>query len=184
MTIKYPLQLFKSTLDEEPLPKEPMRKRVDHRNYNRRQIVDCPFWTVYGSRGRHSWIYKLSPYEFHRHFFFKMASRPWTIKEHHAQQRNPDKYHTQMTQSGIAKLANYNTNNMIAGQDYQIREEGGPDWTPLGNSEAAKGRSLCTGHLWCAREPRRRRTSTTHPYSLLSMGEQRGGCHDIRATVF
>ena len=138
LALQYPLLLFERAYNEEPWPAEPMRKQVDTRSHRRRQLIDCPFWTAYGSRGKHSWVHLLSPYEFARHFWFKMASHPWTDAACKAHDDDPDKYHAKITDTGFQKLCASRKPQLIPGLDYQIREEGGDDWTPLGHGELAQ----------------------------------------------
>ena len=52
MALGYALRLLEKTTAREPWPTEPKRMQVDARNYNRKKLIDCPFWTAYGGRGR------------------------------------------------------------------------------------------------------------------------------------
>lgn len=145
ISLQHPLQLFEQACNEEPWPAEPMRKQVDGRSHRRRQLVDCPFWTAYGSRGCHPWVHLLSPYEFARHFRFKMATHPWTQAACMKHDQDPDKYHARVTDSGFQKLGAASNPDLVPGVDYQIREEGGENWTPLGTGELAQAYR----HDWC-----------------------------------
>ena len=52
MALGYGLKLLAKTAAREPWPLEPRRQQTDARSYNRKKLTDCPFWTLYGGRGR------------------------------------------------------------------------------------------------------------------------------------
>ena len=52
MSLSYGLRLLEKTAAQEPWPREPRRVQLDARSYTQKKLTDCPFWTVYGGRGR------------------------------------------------------------------------------------------------------------------------------------
>ena len=54
IALAYPLRLLLKVAAEEPWPTEPRRKQMDMRVHSRPKLIDCPFWTIYGGRGRRS----------------------------------------------------------------------------------------------------------------------------------
>ena len=52
MTLPYGLRLLEAAAAQEPWPREPKRLQPDPRSYTKKQLIDCPFWTAYGGRGR------------------------------------------------------------------------------------------------------------------------------------
>ena len=55
LALAYPLQLLEATQAPDHdvrWPQEPRRKQTDKRSNLHRKLIDCPFWTVYGGRGR------------------------------------------------------------------------------------------------------------------------------------
>ena len=53
IALVYPIQLLQAVRAQEHWPKETTRAIVDKRCDTARKITECPFWTVYGARGRH-----------------------------------------------------------------------------------------------------------------------------------
>ena len=51
MALGYGLHLLAKTAGREPWPLEPRRQQTDARS-TRKKLTDCPFWTLYGGRGR------------------------------------------------------------------------------------------------------------------------------------
>ena len=64
----------------------------------------------------------------------KQAKHPITEGGHKAHQENEEKYHAALTDNGIKKVRQ-GIKNLAANLDYQIREDGGADWLPLGHGE-------------------------------------------------
>ena len=83
-------------------------------------------------------VHGLSAYEFARHYRLKQASHPATAKGHRAHVAKPDAYHAQLTTQGAEKVARGSKPKLVAGLDYQIREDGCEDWIPLGHGEFAQ----------------------------------------------
>ena len=52
IALAHALQLLQAVAAEEPWPTEPKRAVVDKRCEANRKIIACPFWTIYGARGR------------------------------------------------------------------------------------------------------------------------------------
>jgi len=52
MSLFYGLRLLEAAAAKEPWPREPRRLQPDTRNRTQKKLTDCPFWTVYGGRGR------------------------------------------------------------------------------------------------------------------------------------
>ena len=55
LALNYPLQLLEATQAPDHdvrWPQEPRRQQTDKRSNFHRKLIDCPFWTVYGGRGR------------------------------------------------------------------------------------------------------------------------------------
>ena len=76
----------------------------------------------------------LSAFEFARHYHIKQAKHPITEGGHAAQQVDNEAYHAALTDNGIDKITK-GIKNLAPNLDYQIREEGGVDWLPLGCGE-------------------------------------------------
>ena len=137
MALQYPMHLFRCVAEREAWPTEPRRKQVDWRTKSRKQLLDCPFWTLYGARGRWSELHLLSAYEFHHYYDFKLAKHPRSFEAHGRDGHDPDKYHAKLTSSGEAKVQKQNL-GLVPAIDYQILEEGGSDWYPLAQSTLAQ----------------------------------------------
>ncbi|CAJ1389861.1 unnamed protein product, partial [Effrenium voratum] len=92
----------------EAWPAEPRQLRTDARPAAQRgRVVSCPFWTFYGARGRAAEVRDLCAFEFAR-------------------------FHASLTRAGAAKLGANPKAVLLPGADYEIHEEGGEDWLPLG----------------------------------------------------
>ena len=186
ISLHFPMELLKHIADRRPWPEEPTRKIVDKRNPMHKQLVDCPPWTVYGGRGQRPEIHMLSPYEFAKHYHLKPARHPYSEE---GQRKEPEeeegqhRYHAGLTDAGIAKCnrnkgkAMKDRERLVAGADYQIREEGGKGWLPLGKGK----RVAAYRHDWII-VPRRR------PYVPVLYGAQGARTEDEQAmrilTVF
>ena len=171
MALQYPLHLIQCLYNEEPWPQEPRRKQVDRRNYFRRQLTDCPFWTAYGARGSTPSLHRLSAYEFHRHFHFQMAKHPRSKAGHEKAQESTDDYQARLTEAGLEKVERFGkTPTLSPGIDYQIIEEGGDWWHPLGTGEKAQTHR----HDWVI-VPRRR------PHVPVVYGAQGGKTEEEQA---
>ena len=133
INLNYALQLAGAAFQQEPWPMENRRQRQDKRR-RKQQLTSIPFWTAYGGRGRNPNTYMLSANEFARHYYFGMAMHPCSLPGYFEHQQQPDKYRAQLTEMGVGKLSRNNF-DLVAGQDYQIRDEGGADWHPFGNGE-------------------------------------------------
>ena len=129
MALSFPLKLLEQVANQKPWPEEPCRKQIDMRNPKRRSITDCPFWTIYGNRGKRPEAHHLSAYEFSRHFSNQRARHPLTAER---QLQDPEAYEARLTPAGIAKLQHSRNADLIPGKDYCIREEGGHRWMPMG----------------------------------------------------
>ena len=129
MALSFPLKLLEQVANQKPWPEEPCRKQIDMRNPKRRSITDCPFWTIYGNRGKRPEAHHLSAYEFSRHFSNQRARHPLTAER---QLQDPEAYEARLTPAGIAKLQHSRNADLIPGKDYCIREEGGHRWMPTG----------------------------------------------------
>ena len=128
----------------------------------------------------------LSPYEFAKHYHLKPARHPYSEE---GQRKEPEeeegqhRYHAGLTDAGIAKCnrnkgkAMKDRERLVAGTDYQIREEGGKGWLPLGKGK----RVAAYRHDWII-VPRRR------PYVPVLYGAQGARTEDEQAmrilTVF
>ena len=87
----------------------------------------------------------------------KQAKHPITEGGYKAHQENEEKYHAALTDNGIKKVSQ-GIKNLSANLDYQIREEGGADWLPLGRGEFAAlptrlgdggpQATLCASSVW------------------------------------
>ena len=52
VALAHPLRMLTNIRAEVAWPAEPRRKQIDMRVHARPKLIDCPFWTVYGGRGR------------------------------------------------------------------------------------------------------------------------------------
>lgn len=52
VSLSYGLRLLEAAVAKEPWPREPRRLQPDARSQTQKKLTDCPFWTVYGGRGR------------------------------------------------------------------------------------------------------------------------------------
>ena len=78
---QFGLQLLEAAAGE-AWPAEPRQLRTDARPAAQRgRAVSCPFWTFYGARGRAAEVRELCAFEFARHFFFKLAKRPFALEQ-------------------------------------------------------------------------------------------------------
>ena len=73
----------------------------------------------------------LSAYEFARHYHMVLARHPLALETYRQHQQKPDLYHAGLTAQGMQKVKVGNR-NLVAGEDYRIREDGGESWLPLG----------------------------------------------------
>ena len=138
MSLAFGLQLLEAAASEQPWPTESRSMHTDTRDYVHRKLIDCPPWTIYGSRGRASEVHMLSAYEFARHYHMKIAKHPVSLSGHQRQARNPGLYHATLTDTGIHKVTNKDT-RLLPGFDYQIQEGGAESgWLPLGHGEHAQ----------------------------------------------
>ena len=136
MALEYPLRLLAALREGRRWPQEPRRTRVDSRSNAHRKVTDCPFWTIYGGRGKRKEVHALSAYEFARHYYLKQARHPLTAAAHAKHLADPECYHAEITEAGQGKLKHYAV-ELTAGADYKIREAGCGDWLPLRDGEHA-----------------------------------------------
>lgn len=94
----------------------------------------------------------LSAFEFSRHYDMQQAKHPISERGHNIHQEDQEAFHAFLTDSGINKVSK-GIKNLAPNLDYQIREEGGGDWLPLGRGPQA---TLCASPLWRARISHRR----------------------------
>ncbi|CAJ1444255.1 unnamed protein product, partial [Effrenium voratum] len=121
----------------EAWPAEPRQLRTDARPAAQRgRVVSCPFWTFYGARGRAAEVRELCAFEFARHFLFKLAKRPFALEQ--LSERRDEGFHASLTRAGAAKLGGNPEAVLLPGADYEIHEEGGEDWLPLGHGALAQ----------------------------------------------
>ena len=73
----------------------------------------------------------LSAYEFARHHHMVLARHPLAFETYQQHQQNPDLYHATLTAQGMQKVRLGNR-NLVADEDYRIRDDGGENWLPLG----------------------------------------------------
>ena len=145
ISLHFLMKLLEHIADGRPWPEEPTRKIVDKRNPMIKQLADCPPWTVYGGRGQRPEVHMLSPYEFAKHYHLKPARHPYSEegqrKEPEEEEEGQHRYHAGLTDAGIAKCnrnkekAMKDRERLVPGTDYQIREEGGKGWLPLGKGK-------------------------------------------------
>ena len=136
MALDYPLRLLAALREGRRWPQEPRRARVDARRNAQRKVTDCPFWTIYGGRGKRKEVHGLSAYELARHYSLQQARHPLTAAAHAKHLADPRRYHAEITEAGQGKLKHYAV-ELTASADYKIREAGGGDWLPLGDGEHA-----------------------------------------------
>jgi hypothetical protein len=79
-------------------------------------------------------VHGLSFYEFARHYQMKQAWHPLTAPAHEAHMLKPEMCEAKLTEAGILKISSSIRPKLLAGLDYEIREEGGEGWRPLGQS--------------------------------------------------
>ena len=82
-------------------------------------------------------VHALSAYEFARHYHMKMARRPLTENTHKKHVANPELYEAKLTHEGLEKVsgAKGRKPTFVASADYEIQEEGGQGWIPLGKGK-------------------------------------------------
>ena len=70
----------------------------------------------------------------------KMARHPYTARTRQAHELNPELYEATLTDAGLHKVAAAwgRKPKLLAGTDYQIREEGGQGWIPLGTGNSVQ----------------------------------------------
>ena len=144
-TVRLPLafgvQLLQAAADEQPWPNEPVRWSTQTRAANQQKKVTshCPFWTLYGSRGKDPRVHQLSAFEFARHYQLKRAYHPWSVALQQEAEKRPGNYQAHLTETGIEKVRMYQRKAKLQpGIDYRVRDPG-PDeqWIPMGLSELA-----------------------------------------------
>eukprot|EP00971_Amphidinium_carterae_P129434 2563678-Amphidinium_carterae.2 len=133
MALGYGLKLLEAAVNKDPLPQEPRRLQSDNRVFGKKRTISGPFWTLYGSRGRDPRVFRLSAYEFARHYHFKLASYPQHVAEAYK-----DTYHAELTSAGKQKVRHKMKHDLQPALDYHIKEEGGVDWGPLGHGDLAQ----------------------------------------------
>ena len=79
----------------------------------------------------------LSAYEFARRYHMVLARHPLTFETCQQHQQNPELYHASLTAQGMQKVRVGNR-NLVAGEDYRIRDDGGESWAPLGTGAHVK----------------------------------------------
>ena len=141
LPLQYGLNLLQAAADAEPWPVEPQRWATEPKWRNKQQKQarrHCPFWTLYGSRGRNPRVHELSAYEFAMHFEFKKATHPWTIND--KEQHHPPRHEARLTDTGKEKVRWHRFKaKLLPGVDYHIREPGaGEEWIPFGACELAQ----------------------------------------------
>ncbi|CAJ1379302.1 unnamed protein product [Effrenium voratum] len=135
ISLQFGLQLLEAAAAGEAWPAEPRQLRTDARPAAQRgRVVSCPFWTFYGARGRAAEVRELCAFEFARHFLFKLAKRPFALEQ--LSERRDEGFHASLTRAGAAKLGGNPEAVLLPGADYEIHEEGGEDWLPLGGGVA------------------------------------------------
>ena len=170
IALQHPLRILEAVRAGRAWPGEPQRKQAAARTDAHRIVVDCPFWTNYGGRGKRGEVHMLSAYEFARHFHFKLAKRPMTLESHLRHVEKPTLYHAVLTESGVKKLE-AKDRSLVAGADYQIREEDNAGWLPLGKGGRVDPRYR---HDWII-APRKR------PYAPVIYGAQGARTEDEQA---
>ncbi|CAE7911345.1 pfh1, partial [Symbiodinium necroappetens] len=167
LPLQYGLNLLQAAADAEPWPVEPQRwtAQPKWRNTQQKQAVrHCPFWTLYGSRGRDPRVHELSAYEFAVHFEVKKATHPYTIHlNDDGEQRPPTRHEAELTDTGKEKVRWHRYRaKLLPGADYRIREpRPGEEWIPFGEPELAQAFK----HSWVM-VPRKR------PYVPVLFGAQ------------
>ena len=73
----------------------------------------------------------LSVYEFAKHYHMVLARHPLAFETYQEDQQNPELYHATLTAQGLEKVTVRNR-NLVAEENYCIREDGGVNWLPLG----------------------------------------------------
>ncbi|CAJ1461451.1 unnamed protein product, partial [Effrenium voratum] len=144
ISLQFGLQLLEAAAAGEAWPAEPRQLRTDARPAAQRgRVVSCPFWTFYGARGRAAEVRDLCAFEFARHFLFKLAKRPFALEQ--LSERRDEGFHASLTRAGAAKLGANPKAVLLTGADYEIHEEGGEDWLPLGHGALAQQFSALGG---------------------------------------
>ena len=137
ISLRFGFQLLDAAAAGEAWPAQPQHLRTDSRPRARQgRVVSCPFWTLYGARGRAAQVYELCAFEFARHFRFQQAKRPFTLAP--MDELDGGVYHAALTDAGAAKLGRSARANLQPALDYEILEEGGEDWLPLGHGALAQ----------------------------------------------
>ncbi|CAJ1385553.1 unnamed protein product, partial [Effrenium voratum] len=137
ISLRFGFQLLDAAAAGEAWPTEPQHLRTESRPRAwQGRVVSCPFWTFYGARGRDARVYELCAFEFARHFRFQPAKRPFTLAP--MDELDGGVYHAALTDAGAAKLGRSARANLQPGVDYEILEEGGEDWLPLGHGALAQ----------------------------------------------
>ena len=154
LSLHFGLQLLRAATRGEPLPPERQKIQSDSivHTATKKLIARPQLWTLYGNRGKDPRVQHLSAYEFVRYYHEKESRYPWNLKKHQQQLRQDaaaaaaqgsasapstqtpsQNFHARLTDSGREKLENrVSRTRLQPGEDYQIREDGGEDWMPLG----------------------------------------------------
>ena len=144
MALQYPLNLLETIEKGIEWPREPARKQVLWSDIHRKEVMDCPFWTTYGGRGKRPEVYMLSAYEFIRNYRFKMVRHPTSIKRHCQSVKKSGSYRAGLTAAGIEKVR-AGLGGLVPGVDYRLKENELDDCIPLGFGSLV---DPCYRHDW------------------------------------
>eukprot|EP00971_Amphidinium_carterae_P286300 5684601-Amphidinium_carterae.1 len=133
MALSYGLRFLEAAVLKDQLPQEPRRLQHDNRVRGKNKTISGPFWTLYGSRGRDHRVFRLSAYEFTRHYQFKLATHPQIIANDES-----SNHHAELTSAGKQKVRSRVKHDLQPALDYHIKEEGGVHWCPLGHGDLAQ----------------------------------------------
>ena len=111
----------------------------------------------------------LSAYEFARHYHTVLARHPLAFETCQQHQQNPELYHASLTAQGMQKVRVGNR-NLVAEEDYRIRDDGGESWVPLGTGAHVKAYR----HDWVI-------TQRNRPYVPVLYGAQGSQTEDEQA---
>ena len=143
LTLDYAQKLLQAAFNQEDLPLERSRMQADPRlrggySPGAGRLIACPKITLYGERGRHEQIHQLSLYEFTRRYTIDIARHPYSAEK---EEESPHSWHARLTQIGrdlLDRNCFANRPKLRPGIHYQIKEEGGQEWLPLGHGERAQ----------------------------------------------
>ena len=115
IALGFGLRLMQAACAGESWPAEPHRLSTDSRHLTNKNVVSCPFWTLYGQQGTDPRVAQLSAYEFAMNYHQKLAAHPLTVEIDDKEVMEP-RFQARLTEQGRAKLHRRSRAPLVSGQ--------------------------------------------------------------------